>query len=117
LNLLNEKRTFPRGVEKLVTQREKENPVMRKSIISGIAIAAMLCACPMLQSCSDSSSQTTYTTTSEPGYGYSPTETSTTTTTTTTNPPDSVVGATADAAGTIVEAPFRIVGDALGVIF
>jgi hypothetical protein len=70
----------------------------------------------MLQSCSDSSSQTTYTTTSEPGYGYSPTETSTTTTTTT-NQPDSVVGATADAAGTIVEAPFRIVGDALGVIF
>ncbi len=89
---------------------------MKTSIISAMALTAILCACPILQSCSDSSSQTTYTTTGEPGYGYSPTET-TTTTTTTTNQPDTVVGATADAAGTIVEAPFRIVGDALGVIF
>jgi hypothetical protein len=89
---------------------------MRKSIISAIALTALLGMCPILQSCSDSSRQTTYTTTSEPGYGYSPAET-TTTTTTTTNEPDSVVGATADAAGTIVEAPFRIVGDALGILF
>jgi len=89
---------------------------MKKSFISAIALTAIVCACPVLQSCSDSSSQTTYTTTSEPGYGYAPAET-TTTTTTTTNQPDTVVGATADAAGTIVDAPFRIVGDALGVIF
>lgn len=88
---------------------------MKKSIISGIALSAIVCACPMLQSCADSSRETTYTTTSEPGYAYS--ETSTTTTTTTSNQPDSVVGATADAAGTIVEAPFRIVGDALGILF
>ena len=47
---------------------------------------------------------------------YSPSET-TTTTTTSSNQPDSVVGATADAAGTIVEAPFRIVGDTLGILF
>ena len=90
---------------------------MKKSIISAMALTAIVCACPMLQSCADSSRETTYTTTSEPGYDSSPTETSTTTTTTTTNQPDSVVGATADAAGTIVEAPFRIVGDALGILF
>jgi len=91
---------------------------MKKSIISAIALTAIFTACPMLQSCADSSRQTTYTTTSDPGYGYSPAETSTTTTTTTTtNEPDSVVGATADAAGTIVEAPFRIVGDTLGILF
>ena len=88
---------------------------MKKSIISAIAVTAIFCAAPLLQPCSDTSSQTTYTTTSDPGY-YSPSET-TTTTTTSTNEPDSVVGATADAAGTIVEAPFRIVGDTLGILF
>jgi hypothetical protein len=88
---------------------------MNKSTFSAIAVSAILFACPLLQSCSDTSSQTTYTTTSDPGY-YSPSET-TTTTTTSSNEPDSVVGATANAAGTIVEAPFRIVGDTLGILF
>src|ERR1700730_13619067 len=107
---------------------------MKKSIISAIAVTAILSACPLLQSCADTSSRTTYTTTSDPGYGYSPSETTTyttsnepgyryapseTTTATTyrNDEPDSVVGATANAAGTIVELPFRIVGDTLGVIF
>ena len=88
---------------------------MKKSIISAIALTAIFCACPILQSCSDTSSQTTYTTTSDPGL-YSSAET-TTTTTTTTNEPESVVGSTADAAGAIIAAPFEIVGDALGIIF
>ena len=106
---------------------------MKKSIISAIAVAAIFGACPLLQSCSDTSSRTTYTTTSDPGYGYSPSETTTytsndpgyryspeeTTTTTTTrnDEPDSVVGSTGNAVGTIVEAPFRIVGDTLGILF
>jgi hypothetical protein len=90
---------------------------MKKSIISAIAVTAILSACPLLQSCADTSSQTTYTTTSDPGYGYSPSQTTTTTTTTRNDEPDSVVGATANAAGTIVEAPFRIVGDTLGILF
>jgi hypothetical protein len=108
---------------------------MKKSIISAIAVTAIFCACPLLQSCSDTSSRTTYTTTSDPGYGYSPSESTTyttssnepgyryapseTTTTTTTrnDEPDSVVGSTGNAVGTIVEAPFRIVGDTLGILF
>ena len=91
---------------------------MKKSIISAIAVTAILSVCPLLQSCADTSRQTTYTTTSDPGYAYSsPSETTTTTTTTSSNEPDSVVGATANAAGTIVEAPFRIVGDTLGILF
>src|ERR1700693_2123511 len=106
-------------------QRAKEDkPIMNKSTISAIALSAIFFACPLLQSCADTSSRTTYTTTSDPGY-YSPSETTTTTTgdpgyyspsetttttTTSSNEPDSVVGSTADAAGTIVEAPFRIVG-------
>ncbi|MGD0120011.1 MAG: hypothetical protein ABSD30_18230 [Candidatus Binatus sp.] len=87
---------------------------MNKSTIQAIGLAALLCACPLLEACSDTSSQTTYTTSSAPG---EPPETTSTTTTTTTDQPDSVVGATANAAGTIVAAPFRIVGDTLGVIF
>ncbi len=85
---------------------------MKKSTLSAIALTAIICACPLLQSCAGSSSQTTYTTTAE----GTPVE-QTTTTTTTTDHPQSVVGATADAAGTIVAAPFEIVGDTLGIIF
>jgi ABC-type oligopeptide transport system substrate-binding subunit len=92
---------------------------MKKSIISAIGLTAILSVCPILQSCSDTSSQTTYTTgyrySSEPGY-YSPSET-TTTTTTTTNEPDGVVGSTGNAVGAIVAAPFEIVGDTLDAIF
>jgi hypothetical protein len=85
---------------------------MKKSIISTISLSAILTACLALASCADTTTQTTYTTTP----GEAPGE-STTTTTTTTDQPDSVVGSTAHAAGTIIAAPFRIVGDTLGVIF
>jgi hypothetical protein len=84
---------------------------MKKSIISAIAVTAILSVCPLLQSCADTSRETTYTTTSDPGYAYSPNET-TTTTTTTSNEPEgrSVVGA-------VIDAPFEIVGDTLGILF
>ncbi len=88
--------------------------IMKKSPFPAIAVTAILCVCPMLQSCSDTSSQTTYTTTSEPG--DTPAQT-TTTTTTTTDEPDSIVGSTAHTAGTIIAAPFRLVGDALSIVF
>jgi hypothetical protein len=43
--------------------------------------------------------------------------TSTTTTTKTSDEPDSVVGSVAHAVGTIILFPFRLIGDALGLIF
>jgi len=93
---------------------------MKKSIFSAIAVTAILSVCPLLQSCADTSSQTTYTTRSDPGYGYgygySPNET-TTTTTTTNDEPEGVVGTTGNAVGAVVEAPFEIVGDTLGILF
>jgi hypothetical protein len=56
----------------------------------------------------------TYSTYGYPSYySYPPTESYTTTTTT---EPDSVVGSTAHAVGTIIAAPFRLVGDAIGII-
>ena len=89
---------------------------MKKSIISAIAVTAILSVCPLLQSCADTSRQTTYTTTSDPGY-YSPSETTTTTTTTSNNEPEGVVGATGNVVGAVVAAPFEIVGDTLGILF
>lgn len=89
---------------------------MKNLTISAIAVSAIFCVCPLLQSCADTTSQTRYTTAYDPGNGYPPTET-TTTTTTTTNEPDSVAGGTADTAGAIIAAPFEIVGDTLGMIF
>ncbi len=86
---------------------------MKNTIISALGLSAILFGCLTLQSCADTTSQTTYTTAVP---GEPPVET-TTTTTTTDSQPDSVVGSTAHAAGTIVAAPFRIVGDTLGVIF
>jgi hypothetical protein len=102
----------------LDTLRAKDKHIVKKSIISALTVVAVFCAGTLLQSCSDTGSQTTYTTSSDPGYGYgnSPSET-TTTTTYSNNQPDSVVGATGNAVGTIVAAPFEIVGDALGIIF
>src|ERR1700683_1268686 len=81
--------------------------VMRKSIISTLSLSAILCGCLALQSCADPSTQTTYTTVpGDPVVASS--------TTTTTDQPDSVVGSTANAAGIIIAAPFRLVGDAIG---
>jgi hypothetical protein len=86
---------------------------MKKSIISTISLSAVLSACLALASCADT---TTRTTTYSSAPGDAPVET-TTTYSTTTDDHDSVVGSTAHAAGTIIAAPFRIVGDTLGVIF
>ena len=85
---------------------------MNRPILRAFALTAIICTCLLLQSCADTSSQTTYTTTSD----GSPVA-QTTTTTTTTNQPDSIVGSTARAAGTIIAAPFEIVADSLGIIF
>ena len=108
---------------------------MKKSIISALGLSAIFCAGLMLQSCSDTSTETyesgPYAYESGPyagdpyAYGpYSyetPVETSRTTTytttTTTDDDHDSILGSTAHAAGTIIAAPFRLVGDALSIVF
>jgi hypothetical protein len=93
-----------------------------------ILFVAVLAFCPiaLMQGCAGSQRTTTVTTrtdggavatqsTETPG-DTSPTQ-STTTTTTESNEPDSVLGATAHAIGTIILFPFRLIGDALGLIF
>lgn len=87
---------------------------MKKSIVPAIGLCALLCGCLVLTSCADTSSETTYTTSAP---GEPPVESTTTTTTTTTPDHDSVVGATANAVGTVIAAPFRLVGDALSIVF
>jgi len=93
--------------------RSDGETIMKKSVLSTIGLSAMLCGCIALQSCADTRTETTYS--SAPG--EPPMESTTTTTYTTTEDHDSVVGSTAHAAGTIIAAPFRIVGDALDTIF
>ena len=94
-----------------------------------MGLSAIFCAGLMLQSCADTRTETTY---DRGPYAYNsgpyayesgpyayetPVETRTTTTYTTTDDHDSIVGSTAHAAGTIIAAPFRLVGDALSIVF
>ena len=86
---------------------------MQKRILPIIALSMALIPPAVIQGCS-SHSETTTTTTSEAPQS-APT-TTVTTSTTTSNEPDSVLGATFHAIGTIILFPFRLVGDAIGLI-
>ena len=94
-----------------------------------LLLASILtCAIPIVQGCARQSETTvkrttTTTTRSVPidsETADSATQQTTTTTNTTTKTPEepsSVLGATAHAVATIILLPFRLVGDALGLIF
>ena len=83
-----------------------------------LILALFVCAAPIAQSCSTQEGTTTVqTTAADPASGPVTTGQTTTTTTTTDNEPDSVLGATFHAIGTIIAFPFRLIGDALGLIF
>jgi len=79
-----------------------------------------LCATLAFSGCAthQETTQTTQTTTT-PTYNddSSPPSQTTTTTTTTSDEPDSVVGSVFHAIGTVILFPFRLIGDALGLIF
>jgi hypothetical protein len=96
--------------------------VLAATVVASFAIA-------LAQGCASSQKTTAVTTTTNADGGAADTQpavdgsanptpgTSTTTTTTQSNEPDSVLGATAHAIGTIILFPFRLIGDALGLIF
>ncbi|HLH78562.1 MAG TPA: hypothetical protein VKV28_17305 [Candidatus Binataceae bacterium] len=91
-------------------------------VILALLVASALFAVAGAQGCaSGQQTQTTVTrSTSLPadnGYNVDqPAPETTTTTTTTTSRPDSLLGATAHAVATAIELPFRLVGDAIGLI-
>ena len=87
---------------------------MQKRILPIIALSIALITPVVIQGCSSQSETTTTTTSEEPQ--SAPATTITTSTTTTSNEPDSVLGATFHALGTIILFPFRLVGDAIGLI-
>lgn len=90
---------------------------MQKRILPVIALSMALMTPVVIQGCSSQSETTTTTSTSSSVVPQSaPTTTTTTSTTTTSNEPDSVLGATFHAIGTIILFPFRLVGDAIGLI-
>jgi uncharacterized protein YceK len=88
---------------------------MQKRILRVIALSVALLTPVVVQGCSSQSETTTSTTTSEAPQS-APTTMITTSTTTTSNEPDSMLGATFHAIGTIILFPFRLVGDAIGLI-
>ena len=77
-----------------------------------IAPLALLVVFSMVSACSTSRTTTTTTTTGRADQSAP----ESTTTTVTTDEPDSVLGATVHAIGTIVLFPFRLVGDAIGLL-
>lgn len=88
---------------------------MKNSIITVIGLSSIFCACLMLQSCAETRSETTYTTTTTDS-GEPVQHTTTTTTTTRDDDHDSILGSTLHAVGTIIAAPFRLVGDAVSIV-
>jgi type IV pilus biogenesis protein CpaD/CtpE len=91
--------------------------VMSTAVVVGLSV---------LQGCSSNQEQTTQqtsTTRTDSSNNFdseNPNTTTTTTKTDTQNTPsqaDSVLGATANAVGTVIAAPFRLVGDAFEIVF
>jgi len=80
-----------------------------------IAIALLASALGVCAGCASEQIKTVRTTTTATGPAQ-PQANTTTTETTTSNEPDSVLGATAHAVGTVILFPFRLIGDAFGLI-
>ncbi len=104
----------PRAVE----IEDKRVSRMKKKALKSLALIFALSAALAVAGCAthQETTQTTYTT--SPAYAddtSTPPQT-TTTTTTTNDEPDSVVGSVFHAVGTIILFPFRLVGDALGLL-
>jgi len=83
-----------------------------------LILSLLVCVAPSAQSCSGQQEtkavERTTTTTNNPEAQQS--TTITTTTTEKSEEPDSILGATAHAIGTVILFPFRLIGDALGLI-
>ncbi|HTR62473.1 MAG TPA: hypothetical protein VMH37_12275 [Candidatus Binataceae bacterium] len=90
---------------------------MKKQMFLIVSLSVLLMGSPMISGCSSQSETTTTTqqTTASNDPEAAPT-TTTTTTTTRDDEPDSVLGATFHAIGTIVLFPFRLIGDAIGLL-
>lgn len=96
----------------------------RLAVLATAAFA--YCVVVLAQGCSSGERTTTTTVVTRPDGGAAASDrgdaypdgpaTTTTTTTTESNEPDSVLGATVHAVATVVLLPFRLVGDAVGLI-
>ncbi len=80
-----------------------------------IAIALLVSAIGVFAGCASEQTKTVRTTTTATDPAQ-PQANTTTTETTTFKEPDNVLGATAHAVGTVILFPFRLIGDAFGLI-
>jgi len=112
--------TVGTSVAHCVVERSfREGDHMNKASLILISSAVVVCF-SVLQGCSAGQTQTeqqTTTTRTDPDDPDATTTTTKTDTQTNSAQPDSVLGATANAIGTVVAAPFRLVGDALEIVF
>jgi hypothetical protein len=92
---------------------------MKRSASKTLTAILALCALISVSACATHQETQTTETTTTPAYtdDSSPPSQTTTTTTTTSDEPDSVVGSVFHAVGTVILFPFRLIGDALGLIF
>jgi hypothetical protein len=81
-----------------------------------IVIALLFSAVAVVPGCASEQTKTIQSTTTASNPAQPQATTTTTTETTTTKRPDSVMGATAHAVATVILLPFRLIGDAVGLI-
>jgi ABC-type oligopeptide transport system substrate-binding subunit len=91
---------------------------MKRSASKSLTLILALSAALAVAGCSTHQETTQTTSTTTPAYtdDSTPPPQTTTTTTTTSNEPDSVVGSVFHTVGTVILFPFRLIGDALGLL-
>lgn len=91
---------------------------MNNRLLAMATLILALGATSALQSCADQqqTTQTTVSSNASDATGTSTAPPTTTTTTTTTEEPDTVLGATLNAVGTVILFPFRVIGDAFELL-
>jgi uncharacterized lipoprotein YajG len=97
----------------------KERIRMKRYKWLSVLVVMLALAFPILQGCASQQETKTVeqpTTTNNPEPPKSTTTTTITRTETSEQQPDSILGATVHAVGTVILFPFRLVGDALGLI-
>jgi uncharacterized lipoprotein YajG len=97
-------------------ENDSVSSAMKRSASKTLISVLVLTAALAVAGCAthQETTQTTYTTT--PGYTDDSPPQTTTTTTTTSDEPDSVVGSVFHAVGTVILFPFRLIGDAVGLL-
>jgi hypothetical protein len=110
------KKSFRKGNESSTAIAARGTATMSKSFRAA-TLAVLILSTTSITACASHQETTrTTVTTADANASTEQPATTTTTTETTDNRPDSVLGATLHAVGTVILFPFRLVGDAIGLL-